>query len=536
MTRPVFDLASEPWIPVLSMDGTPRELSLVEVFGKAHEIRWLDAEAPPVTAALHRLLLAVLHASLKGPRDWQAWHELWESDTLPSDAVQSYLDKDPEAFDLFDPQRPFLQCPSLASIKSSPAARLVHFRSSGNNRTLFDHTTIHNPVQLPPAEAARWLVTVQCYDPGGTKTPYTTKKSVASLGNKFGMVLVEGSTLKETLLLNAYQYDPDYGFPWDSVHDDRPAWEANPPNPEPEERDPHGWLDLLTWPSRRVLLHPLVEDSTPVVDGVVLTPGTSIRGDLHGRELMAAFERSETTKKQDQIWIPVRLHELHGIWRHARKLLLNESAQLHQRPMVLDHVADQVERDTVSRHAVFTIRVFDQQLDDNGRGSVYAWLQEHLPAPAALLRARQPWLGEVLGSAVALADGVGDALTTLNYNCRAAFRADPKDAKRDAKHNFGLTQSYWPKLPPEFAVLLRNLGRAIAGDADPKTPVAEWRRVVREAGEEVAGHLLAQLQERQAQHIDGFAQSYETFRRAVDKQCRTFDRKITRHMPEYGEP
>ncbi|GAA3357868.1 type I-E CRISPR-associated protein Cse1/CasA [Saccharopolyspora gregorii] len=533
MTRPSFDLSTEPWIPVVDREGVSRTLSIIDVFRRAHDLRWIDAEAPPVTAALHRLLLAVLHAGLGGPRDRKAWGSLWKAPELPAELVRKYIESMPGAFDLFDVERPFLQCPALETVDVRPVAQLVQFRAVGSNLTLFDHTTAGDRLALTPAEAARWLVAVQCYDPGGTKTPYEkVKNSSAGLGNRFGVVMAEGSTVKETLLLNAHCYDPEYEIPRSSTHDDLPAWEAGPPNPRPEERAPHGWLDLLTWPARRVLLHPSTESGDCTVNGVVITPGVTLKNELRQVELMAAFEKPPSkSKKDDQPWNPVRLHELRGVWRHARKLLLAEDTRQHERPKILDHVSDQIEWGTLPVDAVFTIRVFGQQLDDSGGGSVYAWLQEQLPAPAALLTNRQPWLGEVLGSCVALADNLGRALDQFANECRKAFHAEHStDAKRRAKHNFGLTQAYWPTLPAEFATLLRALGTVVVDRSPAKPPINAWRDIVRSTAEEAVDRAVAQLRDRQARHLAEIAAAYEEFRKSVLHHRRTFDAQIGSHL------
>ncbi|GAA4618674.1 type I-E CRISPR-associated protein Cse1/CasA [Saccharopolyspora hordei] len=536
MTTPSFDLTTERWIPVIRCDGRPDTVSLRDVFLQAHELRWLAAEAASMTAALHRLLLAVLHRAVGGPTTSERWRELWTAPALPADQVHHYLDAHADEFDLFDAQRPFLQCPELGKLEARSAAQLVHFRSAGSNGTLFDQTTAADTLILSPGEAARWLVTVQSYDPGGTKTAFTkTKTSQAGLCNRFGVVLVEGSTLKETLLLNTCLYDPANDLPWSSAHEDRPAWEAAPPGPEPSERLPYGWLDLLTWPTRRVLLRPTGDGTA--VDGVAITPGTALKGDeLYRAELMAAFEHRASKKKDDAgSWNPVRLHELRGVWRHAREMLLVDDEQRHQRPRVLDHVAEQVEEGTLPRDAVFTIRVFGQQLDDSGGGSVYTWLEEQVPAPAALLNARNPEIGGVLGSCVALADELGDALLRLAENCRAAFRAEHEaKEKRNAKHNFGLTQDYWPHLPAPFAELLLDLGRAVNVGTSPKASVLEWKHITCDIARRAAGRLVTQLQERQGRHLYEFAGAHEEFERNVSKQRRIFDDRVTAFLPQHG--
>ncbi|MCZ9339614.1 type I-E CRISPR-associated protein Cse1/CasA, partial [Streptomyces sp. TRM76130] len=70
-----------------------------------------------------------------------------------------------------------------------------------------------------------------------------------------GCVLVEGASLHETLLLNMQLYQPEAELPPRTTAQDRPVWEASqPPNPEPDARAPLGWTDLLSWPSRRILL------------------------------------------------------------------------------------------------------------------------------------------------------------------------------------------------------------------------------------------------------------------------------------------
>lgn len=528
-TPPTFDLTCQPWIPVLDLDGQPGVLSLREVFQEAHRLRWLDAEAPPVTAALHRLLIAVLHHALEGPTTRHDWARLWRDTALPATDIDEYLDKHSQSFDLFDAERPFLQCPQLGSIQMRSAATLVQFRAVGSNRTLFDHTRAGDQIELSPAEAARWLVTVQAYDPGGTKTPVTTKNSDKSLCNRFGVVLVEGATLKETLLLNTCEYDPPVKKPWSSAFDDRPAWDAEPPPSRPDAREPYGWLDLLTWPARRVLLRPAGDGG--LIEGAVVAPGTSFKGDLYRAELMASFQQKKGKANDKPQWNAVGLEELQGVWRHARDMLLVE-AEENGRPRVLEHVAEQVEWDTLSPHAVFTLRVFGQKLDDSGGGSVRSWLQEQLPAPAALLNAREPWLGEVLGSCVGLADSLGEALTKLDKECRLAFQAEPPaKIRRNARRNVGLAQDYWPKLPAEFAELLLHLGRAVADDSPPKPPVLDWRGFVRHQANHAADRLVSQLRERQSRHLFEISAAYEHFQTAVAKHLKTFDGQLARHLP-----
>lgn len=66
---PAFDLVTEPWILARGLDGGLRELSLTETFRQAHELSGIVGEVPTQTFAITRLLLAILHRAVNGPRD-----------------------------------------------------------------------------------------------------------------------------------------------------------------------------------------------------------------------------------------------------------------------------------------------------------------------------------------------------------------------------------------------------------------------------------------------------------------------------------
>lgn len=68
-----FDLTTEPWIPVLRLNGEHAELSLRQVFEEARKLRRIVGDLPTQEFALLRLLLAVAHDALDGPRDTAHW-------------------------------------------------------------------------------------------------------------------------------------------------------------------------------------------------------------------------------------------------------------------------------------------------------------------------------------------------------------------------------------------------------------------------------------------------------------------------------
>ncbi|MER7003893.1 type I-E CRISPR-associated protein Cse1/CasA [Dactylosporangium sp. NPDC000555] len=536
-----FNLLDEPWLPVLRPDGTVDEVSLVTLVREAHELRRIVGETPPMTAALHRMVLAFLYRAYQ-PLDEDAWAELWRAEGLPAEVpddtgepptdarLAKYLAQYRDRFALFDVERPFFQCPAVAGVSPSSAAKLVPYRAAGNNVTLFDHTTADDEVRLTPAEAARWLVTLQAYDPGGMKSPYkTVKSSEQAPGNRFGMVLVEGGNLKETLLLNLMRYEPAGEKPRRTRRDDRPVWETDSPGPEPDIREPLGWTDLLTWSSRRVWLVPREIDGETYVDQVVITPGDKLNAELQDNEWMAAYRRYPVQKKGTRKpskpsygpWYPVRLRVNRGVWRHTQELLLAPSGveEVHQqRPGTLEHVSEMVAAEEIADDAVYTLRVFGQQLDSNA-SIVEQVLEGAVAAPVALLRAEVAVAGPVIGHSVQLADRVGDELLAMEraYRARLAASLTPDRERKAGPKNLEL--AYWPRLAQPFDGFLWQLATTLRANRRDSTAASKWADAVCRIGQQAAQDW-AELPPRQGRHLEAAAEGYEQFldqlRRWVD--------------------
>jgi len=165
-----FNLVDQPWLPCIGQDGRRREVGIREALAKAHEFAGLRDPSPLVTAALHRLLLAVLHAALRGPKDLAAWKALWTGGSFDLPEFAAYLDRWRNRFDLFDAAHPFYQVPGLvvrsgksAKESATNVSRLVHEISAGNNATLFDHSYDSEVPALSPDACARALVAAQAY-------------------------------------------------------------------------------------------------------------------------------------------------------------------------------------------------------------------------------------------------------------------------------------------------------------------------------------------------------------------------------------
>lgn len=519
-----FDLTTEPWIPVVDLAGRHREVGLHEVLRDAHTIRRITGETPPMTAALYRLVLAVLHRAY-GPASQAAWGQLWTGDRLPEEPLADHVIVQRENFDLFHPQRPFMQCTELSSVRRSSVAKLIPHKAVGNNVTLFDHTTAEDRVDLTPAEAARWLVTAQAFDPGGMKTPFEKDKSSERAPcSSLGVVLVEGTTLKETLLLNALVYKPDGEAPLRMALQDVPAWEWTPPPGKPDKRHPRGWTDLLTWPSRRILLFPEVVDGRVVVAQAVLTPGVRMLSDLSNVEMMAAFRQPNAANGKPKPGAPllaVRLHPVRGIWRHSVELLLMDvraKDNTRLRPRALTQLADLLEFDRIPEDTVYTLRVFGQRLDSKA-SVVEGYLEEEVPAPLALVRAQDESLAALIGTAVELADEAGAALRSMQRDYFKDMRAIPTT---------DLDMSYWPTLTQPFSAFLRAVNAArIAGRSEVDATKA-WAREVHVSATAAADRWAVGTGKTE-RNLSLIGKQQDQFMSRLDRLVRIFHVKVAKY-------
>lgn len=405
---PRFNLVDERWLPCLMIqNGEVHDLSLHEVFAEAHEVRELIASSPLVTVALHRLLLAVLHRALNGPKNKDEWRSLWRANKF-DDRVTSELVNQKENFWLLHDTRPFYQVPGqvVEKLKEHPIQWLAHELSSGNNAAWFDHSVNSQPVRWSDAEAARYLVAMQSFGLGGGKTGGEDEDAArfedSPLAREY-VVLVRGDSLFETLMLNLVEYNEakPFNVGAEAFAHDKPAWEelhAKRSKPKGEKGYlPRGYLDSLTWQSRRISVF-----EQP--DGLYCRREQNLALRMeHHSDPFKCYNLSGGRA--------FRIEADRALWRDCHTLFhQTEWAAEHygnvktraKRPEVFNHLA-QVGREIGRKR--FRFDLFGLAAN---KASVRLWRHERLPLPLECLEDRRLW-GE-LNRAVGLAELVGDVL------------------------------------------------------------------------------------------------------------------------------
>ncbi|MFK0025614.1 type I-E CRISPR-associated protein Cse1/CasA [Streptomyces sp. NPDC090798] len=489
---PLFDLTTEPWIGVLKCDGSQEELSLRQVFARAAEVRRLAGDLPTQEFALLRLLLAVAHDALDGPRDVESWGELW-ADPRCFAPVGAYLDTHRERFGLFHPAAPFFQTAGLRTAKDEVFS-LNRIVADVPNGEPFFTARMPTVERLTFAEAARWVVHAHAYDTSGIKSGAVGDDRVKGgkvypLGTGWagglGGVFAEGDTLRETLLLNLVAADTDA---LEFTADDRPAWRREPCPPGGFERTPTGLRDLYTWQSRRLRLH----HDEDAVTGVVLGYGDPLASrNMHRREPMTAWRRSlaqEKKLRQSPVYLPREHDPARSAWRGIASLVADRSdtvqgaeAAAYLRPGILEWIARLVTEGELPRGFLIRARIVGATYGTQ-QSVIDEVVDDQLAMPVVLLHRQDRTCARQAIGAAEDADLAVRALGDLATDLARAVGAEGEGA-RSAARELGFTA---------LEIAYRTWIAALADAGDPFERRRRWQRDVHSIVDGLGDRLVAQ--------------------------------------------
>lgn len=337
MTDSDYNLLDEPWIPVRFLDGTVADVGIREVFSQASQIDDLACDLPTVGFAIKRLLLAICYRTLDVP-DTEAWEDLWHSG-IPEQPIAEYLDRWEGRFFLFDEKYPFMQAPGLSTPSGAISGLEKIVADIPNGEPFFTIRQQRSIDRISPAEAARWLVHAQAFDPSGIRSgavgdPEQKKGKGYPIGpswaGQLGGVWLKGENLDESLVLNLIpraltetrgpaSIGPSGACSWESDEIEtatRRNYAMKSKKNEDGNPDPNGYAisRLLTWHSRRIRLF----GDRQGVTGVILAQGDKLGPqNMQDYEPMSLWRYSTPQSKEFKttIYMP-RKHEAgRAFWR-----------------------------------------------------------------------------------------------------------------------------------------------------------------------------------------------------------------------------
>lgn len=478
-----FNLAQEPWIPVVTPNFQISQVSLIELFATWQTLREIQADNPPTTLAIYRLLLAILHRAYQehGPCNADDWEKIYEDN---GKGVINYLTQHRDRFDLLHPEYPFMQDTALTIDKAVPVYA-IHTMSTSK---VFSHEHEWSGYSISLAEAARLLVRLQSVDITSLRAFYVGQSS----GNRSAVntppinaanVLIQGSTLKQTLLFNLVRYDPSAEFPSAVKGEDLPAWETSYTG-KPTKAVPRGYIHYLTFPWRRLRL--FVEGDT--VSQIAITMGNSLPDKVSPQQWECAIAYREDK--------PVRLSLERQLWRDADCFLL--SAEKIHRPRIVDWLANLRREDLVDD--IVHLQIIGLSAD---KAKPLGWSTERFSAPTIYITDEE--LASSLKFAIATAED-------HKKNIFHSFRGSPYFALAEVL-KFGdvgaLARAldgesrYWATLDQAFQTLLSNLPKDPQAGADGITryghkQLPKWTEVVQKAARQAFTDSIASIRNYQA--------------------------------------
>lgn len=492
-----FDLVERPWIMVhRRADGRVEEVSIREAFARAGEFRTLLGEVPTQTFALVRMLLAILHRAVDGPVDPADWHALWRDRDLPMSDIDGYLDEYRDRFDLLSPEQPFYQVAELRPEKSQVFGLTKLIADVPAGAPYFTTRLKRGVERISFAEAARWVVHCQAFDPSGIKTGAADDRRVkggkgypigVGWAGNLGGVLVEGPDLRETLLLNLMPRGSG-GLPADER--DAPVWERPPLGPEEADMSerPYGPLDLYTWQSRRLRLF---HDGEAVTGAMISNGDRLTPQNMFQYEPMSAWRRSKAQERklgEVPVYMPREHRPERAFWRGLGGLLPSVAQEGAGReapeslpPAVLRWLGHARGRGWLPGH--YTLRTRAIGMTYGGKQAVTEDIvDDGVALPVVLLAESDREMGITAVDAVRDAEESARLLGHLAGNLALAAGGDAGGPRERAE------EAAYANLDPLFRRWLAGLGP----ETDPTQARARWQRIVRDRIGELGEDLVAQ--------------------------------------------
>jgi CRISPR system Cascade subunit CasA len=461
MSQPRFDVLREPWIPVLRVDGATAELGIMGCLEQAHILSEIKDPSPIVEFGLYRLLVAfVLDALILAGRRPESVHDLRDliaEGSFDNQILSDYAQACGDVFDLFHPERPFLQT-AMPEEKAKPLAGMFPAMPSGTNVNHWHHVPEHEWT-VSAAEAARLLTTIAPFMTAGG-----AGLSPSINGSPGVYVLPLGRNLFETLVVNLpLRLEQDAG-------DGAIAWRRR--DLPGQERSQANTVEALTWRPRRIqLLVNVAADGALRVRQMRFGKGDSTR--LTWIDTNLAYRYSDDRVTQ------IRMHEDRPLWRDAGPLLLVDETDhgkgdlrvSFKRPDAVGNAFAVNVDDVPARIQAYGMRT-DLKM------KVFEWAKAAWTVPPGLGRSTR--LGSLVHREIDRAEGAARAL-------RSAIKAVYPREGAGVKEALGALsarseRAFWQRLESRFVPLMKAFATLNPNAADDpaliESVAQDWRGAV----------------------------------------------------------
>ncbi len=462
MNRLSFNVIAEPWIPVIRRDGSRDELGILQCLKQSHELKEIYDSALIIEFGIYRLLVAfvldILILADRRPEDYLDLKNLIENRQFYTQMIENYTKQCGDVFDLFHPERPFLQA-KMDTSELKPLACLFPATPSGTNVSHWHHQPEDN-FSVSVHEAVRLLTTISPFMIAGGSGLSPSINGAPPI-----YALPTGENVFETIVLNiplrANQESGNGVIAW--RNDRSPG----------QERSQATTVESLTWRPRQIQLKPEIDDAGKVyVRSMKFKKGDSTRLDWIDASIAYRYSKDKIT--------PIRMRENHPLWRDAGPLLFlndntygqGENKISFSRP---DVIVEAFKLTDVGRPLM--VQFYGMRTDMKMK--VYEWVKSTWSVPVKL--GRSPRLGNLVQHELERAEQAA-------YNLRTCIKILYPHKGEGNKKALGTIadrceRAYWQRLEFSFHPLM-NAFAALDPDA-PDNPdliamtATEWRETIR---------------------------------------------------------
>ncbi|SDP57736.1 type I-E CRISPR-associated protein Cse1/CasA [Desulforhopalus singaporensis] len=334
-----MNIAFDPWIPTVNATGDRELASLHDMLTEGSRFSDLAVQ-PHERISLMRLFLCVAHAALDGPKTYDDWCD------VPSDLPEAagiYLKKWQDSFELFHPEKPWLQVAKLVPLTKDSAAktdpqkdwislsRLKFTKASGNNSTLFDSAARGSlETEYTPEEIALNLLVFQnffvaggkassrCWGKQKIENPPNPKGGPCS-GKSILYTFLRGQNLAETIFLNLNSFE-DLAYHYEDASDwlGKPLWEQPITSPDDQaaiDNATRTHLGRLVPQTRQLCIH---QNRQSILLGAGFTyPKYQDTGNTFHPDTFATMVRNQ---KEERILLSAKPDI--AIWRELHSLVV----------------------------------------------------------------------------------------------------------------------------------------------------------------------------------------------------------------------
>ena len=491
-------MLDEPWIKVINNNCCIHEVSLIELFEKAHTYKDLCGELPTQDFAVLRLLLAVLHtvfsrynengeeSSLDNPDDaLERWEKLWKKKRFPIDVITNYLESQRENFYLFHPERPFYQCEhAKAGTEYSTSKLNGNLSESSNKLRLFTSISGEEKETMCFSEAVRWLIYVNAYDDTSAKPSSESKKRCQKLPSpgagwlgKLGIVFCVGNNLFETLMLNLIMVNANKEL----FGKEHPIWEWEKiPDEERNQlsRPPDNLSELYTLQSRRMYL----KRNGKKITGYFLLGGDFFDKENAFIEPMTVWKNSNS-KKAD-IYTPYRHDYSKQFWREFSAVILDNDKI---KPGIISWIKKLEDEDKIE-NPYLNIRIVSVQYGDKDFFVTNVFSDSFQMHASLISNMNIEWSQAVINS-IEFCDDISKKVWTLAKEINLA-----SGGSNSTKESKGTSVIFAERVKADFYNRIDNPFRSWLCALDPQNDDAEnkereWRHecvcIARKLGNEI---------------------------------------------------